>query len=75
MLDDSFFGMAEGPTSLPGPDLDVELVVRWLAANRDSVVAFDPTDLQNAQEVIDRLRWFLTQGSPFDDGGAPIFSR
>ncbi len=58
-----------------GPDLDVEVVVRWLAENRDRVVAFDPTDLQTSQEVIDRLRWFLTRGSPFDPDGLPIHSR
>ena len=31
-----------GPTTLGGPDLDVEIVARWLASNRDRVVAFDP---------------------------------
>ena len=60
---------------MPGPDLDVEIVVRWLAENRDSVVAFDPTDLRTTQEVIDRLRWFLHQGALFDPDGSPIVSR
>ena len=64
-----------GPTVIEGPDLDVELVVRWLAANRDRVVAFDPTDLPSADEVIERLRWFLGQGSPFDTDGSPILAR
>ena len=58
-----------------GPDLDVELVVRWLAANRDRVVAFDPTDLRTSREVIERLRWFLDQGGPFDTDGSPTMPR
>jgi len=49
--------------------------VRWLAASRDRAVAFDPTTLQSSQEVVDRLRWFLGQGSPFDDDGTPILTR
>jgi len=75
VLDDRFFSAPDGPASPDGPDLDVEIVVRWLAANRDRVVAFDPTDLQNPDEVIERLRWFLDQGSPFDSDGSPILSR
>ena len=55
-----------------GPDLDVELVVRWLASNRDRVVAFDPTDLRTSEEVVERLRWFLGRGAPFDPDGTPI---
>ena len=39
MLDDYFFSAVEGPTAIPGPDLDVELIVRWLAEHRDRVVA------------------------------------
>lgn len=75
VLDDHFFSTPIGPTTIPGPDLDVEVVARWLAANRDGVVAFDPTDLRTSQEVIERLRWFLDQGSPFEPDGAPIFRR
>ena len=75
ILDDCFFSAADGPSPAAGPDLDVEIVVRWLAANRDRVVAFDPTDLQNSEEVIERLRWFLDQGSPFEPDGSPILSR
>ena len=74
-LENHFFSSADGPTPVAGPDLDVEVVVRWLAANRDRAVAFDPTDLQNAKEVIDRLHWFLDQGTPFDPDGSPVFHR
>jgi hypothetical protein len=75
VLDDYFFFVPTGPTPVAGPDLDVELVVRWLATARDRAVAFDPTTLRSAREVTDRLRWFLDQGSPFDPDGAPIFTR
>ena len=74
ILDDFFFFGTDGPTPIAGPDLDVELVVRWLASNRDRAVAFDPTDLGSAREVTDRLRWFLGHGSPFDPDGKPIFT-
>ena len=76
VLDNHFFSAPSGPVPLDdGPDLDVEVVVRWLAANRDRVVAFDPTDLKSSREVIERLRWFLGQGSPFDPDGVPILNR
>ena len=76
VLDDHYFSVPSGPSPIDdGPDLDVEVVVRWLAANRDRVVAFDPTDLKTSREVIERLRWFLSQGSPFDPDGAPIVER
>ncbi len=75
VLDDWFFFMPDGPTEATGPDLDVEVVVRWLSANRDRVVAFDPTDLRSSREVLLRLRWFLDRGSPFDGDGSPVFSR
>lgn len=75
VLEDRFFGGPDGPTAPAGPDLDVELVVRWLAENRDRTVAFDPTDLQNADDVIERLRWFLDQGHPFDHDGGPVHTR
>jgi hypothetical protein len=75
-LDDHYFSTPSGPSRIDdGPDLDVEIVVRWLASNRDSVVAFDPTDLKTSHEVIERLRWFLSNGSPFDPDGAPILKR
>jgi hypothetical protein len=73
VLDNHFFSTPAGPAPLDdGPDLDVEVVVRWLRTNRDRVVAFDPTDLKTSREVIERLQWFLGQGSPFDPDGAPI---
>jgi hypothetical protein len=75
LLDDHFFSVPVGPTPLPGADLDVEVVARWLAAHRDQVVAFDPTDLRTAEEVVDRLRWFLLQGAPFDPDGSPVLRR
>lgn len=76
VLDNHYFSVPSGPAPIDdGTDLDVEVVVRWLAANRDRVVAFDPTDLKTSREVIERLRWFLSQGSPFDPDGAPILKR
>ena len=75
VLDDFFFFAPDGPTPVAGPDLDVELIVRWLATARDRVVAFDPTSLRSSREVVTRLRWFLSQGSPFDPEGDPIFPR
>jgi len=75
VLEDHFFSAPMGPTPLPGADLDVEVVARWLAAHRDRVVAFDPTDLRTSDEVIDRLKWFLLQGAPFDPDGSPVLRR
>jgi hypothetical protein len=75
LLDDHFFSVPTGPTPAGGPDLEVEVVVRWLAANRERVVAFDPTELRTSQEVVDRLQWFLSQGSPFDPDGQPVLRR
>jgi hypothetical protein len=75
ILRDRFFSFGDGPTTPSGPDLDVEMVARWLAAHRDRVVAFDPTDLVTPEEVTDRLRWFLARGSPFEPDGSPILSR
>jgi hypothetical protein len=75
LLDEWCFVTSGGPIPAAGPDLDVEIVVRWLAANRDRAVAFDPTDLKSAREVTARLRWFLDHGSPFDPDGSPILAR
>jgi hypothetical protein len=75
ILEDYFFWAPVGPTTVPGPDLDVEVVARWLKTYRDDVVAFDPTDLGSSREVIERLRWFLDQGTPFDPDGSPVFRR
>jgi hypothetical protein len=75
VLNDRFFFAPDGPTPPSGPDVDVELIVRWLATARDRAVAFDPTSLRSAHEVIERLRWFLGQGSPFGPDGDPILPR
>jgi peptide deformylase len=39
------------------------------------VVAFDPTHLRNADEVVVRLRWFLERGALHDPEGSPILPR
>ncbi len=75
LLDDHFFGVPVGPTLPEGPEVEVEVVSRWLAANRDRAVAFDPTDLGSSREVVQRLRWFLKQGSLLDPEGTPIRTR
>jgi hypothetical protein len=75
ILDDYFFFAPDGPTPVAGPNVDVELVVRWLSRNRDRAVAFDPTNLRSSKEVTERLRWFLANGTPFDLDGSPIFTR
>ncbi len=75
LLDDYFFFAPDGPTPAAGPEIDVELVVRWLGRNRDRVVAFDPTSLRSAREVTERLRWFLERGSLVDAEGRPILGR
>ena len=74
-LQDHFFITPAGPTPVAGPDVDVEVVARWLAANRERAVAFDPTDFPTPGEVTDRLRWFLSNGSPYDSDGNPVFTR
>ena len=75
ILEDHYFSFENRPTSGTGPEVDVEIVARWLASNRDRVVAFDPTDLRSAREVTDRLRWFLDKGELQDPDGAPILVR
>lgn len=75
LLETRFFSFEPGPTSVPGPDVDVELVARWLAANRDRAVAFDPTHLRSAREVIARLRLFLERGALFEPDGTPTIVR
>lgn len=59
ILETRFFFPENGPTEETPTDVDVELLGRWLAANRDRVVAFDPTDLPSSREVVLRLRWYL----------------
>lgn len=75
VLEDHFFSVPSGPTAPAGSEVEVEVVSRWLAANRDQVVAFDPTDLGSAKEVMNRLRWFLERGSLLDPDGTPILFR
>lgn len=75
VLETRFFSYEPGPSTPPGPDVDVELVARWLAQNRDRVVAFDPTQLRTAREVITRLEYFLAQGGPFEPDGTPTTVR
>ncbi|MDH3629369.1 MAG: nucleotide excision repair endonuclease [Acidobacteriota bacterium] len=74
ILDDWYFSAPDGPTVPEGPDLDIELVVRWLAEHRDEIVAFDPRDLGSTEEVIERLNWFLANGTN-DPDGSPIHTR
>lgn len=75
LLEDHFFSIPDGPTPAPGSDVNLELVGRWLATNRDRVVAFDPTTLPSADEVTARLRALLDSGDLFDTDGAPILFR
>ncbi len=75
ILTDHFFSVPMGPTPTAGPEVEVEVVTRWLAAHRDRAVAFDPTDLGSSHEVIRRLQWFLDRGSPFEPDGTPILTR
>ncbi len=80
LLDQSFFDL-EGPHGeiQPARDsaerIDLELVTRWLAANRDRAVTFDPTDLKTSEEVILRLKAFLQHGEPSDPDGLPFLGR
>jgi hypothetical protein len=75
LLDAHFFETA-GPAHAPrGDAVDVEVVSRWLAAHRESVVAFDPTDLRSTAEVVGRLRWFLGGGPLTDPTGRPVLPR
>jgi len=75
LLEDHFFSLPDGPTTAVGPDVHLELVGRWLAANRDRVVAFDPTTLRSADEVTRRIRNLLDSGELFDFDGSPILFR
>jgi hypothetical protein len=75
ILEDHFFGAPVGPSPAAGPEVEVEVVSRWLALHRDRVVAFDPTDLGSAREVVRRLRWFLERGRILEPDGTPIRPR
>lgn len=75
LLETRFFSDEPGPSSVPGPEMDVELVARWLATHRHRAVAFDPTHLRSTREVIARLHLFLSAGSLFEPDGTPIHPR
>jgi hypothetical protein len=75
VLETSFFDPRPGPASTRSRQVDVELVARWLGEHRDKVVAFDPTHLRTADEVVARLRWFLDRGALIDPEGSPILPR
>ena len=75
VLRDEFFDPHSGPRSRASKPIDVEIVARWLAENRDKAVAFDPTHLKTVDDVIVRLRWFLENGALQDPEGSPILPR
>jgi hypothetical protein len=75
ILEDRFFSYSPGPAGEEAVAVDVELIARWLAAHRDSVVALDPTHFERASDVADKLRWFLARGGLADPDGAPIHVR
>jgi hypothetical protein len=75
VLRDEFFDPRSGPRSGASRPIDVEIVARWLAENRDKAVAFDPTHLKTAEDVVQRLRWFLDAGALQDPEGSPILPR
>jgi len=75
VLRDEFFDPREGPRTKRSRPVDVELVARWLSEHRDKAVAFDPTHLKTADEVVSRLRWFLERGALHDPEGSPILPR
>ncbi|HEX4823617.1 MAG TPA: nucleotide excision repair endonuclease [Candidatus Polarisedimenticolaceae bacterium] len=75
VLEQRFFDGGPGPTSSRPKPVDVELIARWLAEHRDEVVAFDPTHLRTAGEVVTRLKWFLARGVLIDPEGSPILPR
>lgn len=75
ILEERFFDPRPGPSTRRPTPVDLELVARWLATHRDRAVAFDPTHLRNAREVVLRLRWFLETGALRDPDGAPTVPR
>jgi len=75
VLRDEFFDPREGPRSGRSRPIDVEIVARWLSEHKDKAVAFDPTHLKSADEVVVRLRWFLDRGALHDPEGSPILPR
>jgi hypothetical protein len=75
ILRDEFFDPRQGPKSGREREIDVEIVARWLAGNKDKAVAFDPTHLPGVDDVVSRLRWFLSRGALHDPEGSPILPR
>lgn len=75
VLRDEFFDPREGPRARRARPVDVEIIARWLAEHRDKAVAFDPTHLKSADDVVARLRWFLDNRALHDPGGSPILPR
>ncbi len=75
LLDGHFFETGPKVRGQAGDTVDVEVVGRWLAAHRESVVAFDPTHLRSSAEVVARLRWFLSGGPLTDPTGRPVVPR
>lgn len=75
ILEDRFFSYRPSPSSARETQVDVELVARWLAEHRDRAVAFDPTDLPSARQVILRLEWFLSGAPLMDPTGLPTLPR
>jgi hypothetical protein len=75
VLESSFFDRRSGPSAIRSREVDVELIARWLGEHRDKAVAFDPTHLRTADEVVARLRWFLDRGALVEPEGSPILPR
>ena len=75
LLDERCFDPRPAPASRAPRPVEVELITRWLAAHRDRAVAFDPTHLRSAAEVVARLRWFLGAGTLGVDGAGPVIPR
>jgi len=75
VLERAFFDGAPGPAATRPKPVDIELIARWLVEHRDEVVAFDPTHLRTAGEVVARLKWFLARGVLNDPEGSPILPR
>ncbi len=69
VLEERFFGARPGPGA---PDVDSEIVARWLSTH-DRVVVFDPTDLPSAADVVARLRTLARRRELLDAEGPPRF--
>ena len=69
LLDERYFRPA---SETGGADLDGEIVARWLAAH-ERVIAFDPTDLPSADDVVERLRTLARRQVLIDVEGPPRY--